>query len=59
MVVSYRDELGIISISTDKYAITFCDNIAYFSDEEGNDYKVNTEYLVSISQGGIVRGDAE
>lgn len=50
MTVTYQDELGVLSISIDKkYGVTFGANKAFFTDEDGNDYKVNIEHLISIS----------
>jgi hypothetical protein len=49
MIITYSDELGIVSVNIDKaYGITFNNNIAYFTDEDGNDYKINTEHLINI-----------
>ena len=47
MTVTIRDELGIISIS-DIDDIQFDGEKAYFTDENGTDYKVNVEHLISI-----------
>lgn len=50
MTVTYQDELGVIAISIDKeYGVTFGVNKVFFTDEDGNDYKVNIEHLISIS----------
>lgn len=50
MTVTYQDELGVIAISIDKeYGVTFGANKVFFTDEDGNDYKVNIEHLISIS----------
>jgi hypothetical protein len=49
MTVTFRDELGIISIS-DIDDIQFDGEKAYFTDENGTDYKVNTKQLISIEK---------
>ena len=47
MTVTFRDELGIISIA-DIDDIQFLDGKAYFTDENGTDFTVNAEHLISI-----------
>lgn len=47
MIVTYRDELGVISIA-DIDDIQFDGAKAYFTDEDGTDFKVNVEHLISI-----------
>jgi hypothetical protein len=47
MTVTFRDALGIISI-VDIDDIQFDGCKAYFTDEDGTDFKVNVEYLISI-----------
>lgn len=47
MTVTFRDELGVISI-TDIDDIQFDGEKAYFTDENGTDFKVNTKHLISI-----------
>lgn len=50
MTVTFKDEIGVISVSIDKkYGVQFGIDKAYFTDEDGNDYKVNIEYIISIS----------
>ena len=50
MTVTFKDELGVISISIDKkYGVTFGLDKAYFTDLDGNDYKIKIEHLISIS----------
>lgn len=48
MTVTFKDELGVISIK-DIDDIQFDGTKAYFTDEDGRDYKVNIEYIISIS----------
>ena len=47
MTVTFRDELGVISIC-DIDDIQFDGCKAYFTDENGTDFKVNIEHLISI-----------
>ena len=50
MIVTFQDELGVISVSIDKkYGVTFGANKVFFTDTDGNDYKVKTEHLISIT----------
>lgn len=51
MTVTYRDELGVVSVEIDKeYGVVFVDGRAYFTDENGTDYKVNILHLTSITE---------
>lgn len=47
MIITYRDELGVISIA-DIDNIQFDGCRAYFTDEDGTDFKVNVEHIISI-----------
>lgn len=47
MTVTFRDELGVISISNID-DIQFDGERAYFTDEDGTDFKVNVEHIISI-----------
>jgi hypothetical protein len=47
MIVSFRDELGYITIRNID-DIQFDGERAYFTDENGTDFKVNVQHLVSI-----------
>ena len=47
MIVSFRDELGYITIRNIDY-ILFDGERAYFNDEDGTDFKVNVQHLVRI-----------
>ena len=47
MTITYRDELGVISIA-DIDDIQFDGSKAYFTDEFGTDFKVNVEHIISI-----------
>lgn len=47
MTVTFRDELGIISI-TDIDDIQFDGAKAYFTDENGTDFMVKLEHIISI-----------
>lgn len=46
-IITYRDELGLVSIETQS-GVGFDGTEAYFTDDDGKDYKVSVEYLVSI-----------
>lgn len=49
MIITFSDELGIVSVHIDtEYGVTFGKNVAFFTDEDGKDYKVNIEHLISI-----------
>lgn len=51
MIVTFQDELGCLSVKIDdKYGVTFGANKVFFTDENGEDYKVNVEYLISIEK---------
>ena len=47
MIVTYQDALGVISVSSID-DIQFDGSRAYFTDEDGTDYKVNVEHIISI-----------
>lgn len=50
MIVTFQDELGCLELKIDtKYGVTFGANKVFFTDEDGNDYKINVEHLISIS----------
>lgn len=50
MTVTYRDELGIVSVKiNDEYGVSFDGCSAYFTSEDDKDYKINTERLISIT----------
>jgi hypothetical protein len=48
MIITYRDELGLVSLES-VVCISFDGENAYFTDTDGKDYKVSVEYLVSIT----------
>ena len=48
MIVTYRDELGLVSLEVES-GVGFDGTEAYFTDTDGKDYKVSVEYLVSIT----------
>ena len=51
MIVTYRDELGVVAIKiNDEYGVTFGASNVFFTDIADNDYKVKTEHLISISK---------
>ena len=47
MTVTYRDELGLISLEADS-EITFCGTEVCFEDIFGIDHKLDVQHLVSI-----------
>ena len=47
MTVTFRDAMGVISIY-EVEDVQFCDGKAYFTDEDGTDFKVTFEHLISI-----------
>ena len=50
MTVTYRDELGLVSVKiNNEYGVCFCEHYAYFTSEDDKDYKINREHLTSIS----------
>ncbi len=57
MTVTFQDKLGVVAVRINKqYGITFGVNIednstrAWFTDEEENDYIVETKHLISITE---------
>ena len=49
MIVTFRDELGVVSVQIDDtYGVTFDGCKAYFMDEDGKCYIVASENLISI-----------
>lgn len=52
MIVTYRDDLGLVSVTiNDTYGIQFdgYENV-YFTDTDGKDYKMPMQHLVSIAK---------
>ena len=49
MIVTYRDELGLISLEIESGA-GFDGTEAYFTDIDGIDYKIEAQNLISILQ---------
>ncbi len=47
MTVTFRDELGVVSISGID-SVDFGFDYVYFTDEDGKDYKLNFNQLLSI-----------
>lgn len=51
MIVTYQDELGLISIQIDNtYGIQFDGDKAYFTDKDGIDYDISMSHLISIAE---------
>lgn len=51
MLVTFQDELGCLSIKIDdKYGVTFGANKVFFTDANGENYKVSVEHLISITK---------
>lgn len=48
MTVTYRDELGYISVEIDPYGVQFLDGEAYFSANR-EEYRIKLENLVEIN----------
>ena len=49
MIVTYQDELGVVSVKIDdEYGVVFDRNRAIFSDENDKDYQVDLNHLISI-----------
>ena len=48
MVVTFMDEIGFVQLKVDKYGIGFCDGKAYFTGEDGTDYKIETKNIIEI-----------
>ena len=49
MIVTFQDELGVLSLKIDdKYGVTFGANKVFFTDENGTVFKVNVEHIISI-----------
>jgi hypothetical protein len=49
MIVTYRDEIGMVEIIVDEYDIGFVDGYAFFSSDE-KDYKIAIDSIVCISK---------
>ena len=49
MTVTFRDELGVVSVSGID-SVDFGFDYAYFTDEDGKDYKLNFNQLLSITK---------
>lgn len=51
MTVIYYDELGVIAVKiNDAYGVQFGTDKAYFTDENGTDYKINISQISSITK---------
>ena len=57
MVVTYQDELGVVSVKINtEYGVTFGINLenssirAYFTDTNETDYIVDTKHIISITK---------
>lgn len=53
MQICFRDELGLVSVEIDMANTTgvgFDGENAYFTDTEGNDYKISTQDIVLIGR---------
>lgn len=49
MIVTYQDELGLIEVMVDeKYGVGFDGTEAYFTDEDGVDYRIDVKHIVGI-----------
>lgn len=48
MTIAYSDALGIVEVRADADGVAFVDGVAYFTDEDGNDYKVDMSALVQV-----------
>ena len=50
MIITFQDELGLVSVKVDKtHGVTFGFSNVFFTDEDGKDYKVKVDYVISIS----------
>lgn len=49
MLVTYRDELGMVEVVVDGYNVGFVDGFAFFSSKD-KDYKIAIENIVCISK---------
>ena len=49
MLVTYRDELGMVEVVVDGYNVGFVDGYAFFSSEDKN-YNIAIENIVCISR---------
>lgn len=48
MLVTYQDELGVVSVSTNADGVQFGIDKAYFTDENERDYTIDIKHLISI-----------
>lgn len=49
MLVTYRDELGMVEVVVDGYNVGFVNGFAFFSSGE-KDYKIAIENIVCVSK---------
>lgn len=49
MLVTYRDELGMVEVVVDGYNVGFVNGFAFFSSEE-KDYKIAIENIICVSK---------
>lgn len=51
MYLIYADDIGQVMISIDtEYGISFFGGIAYFTDENGNDFQIDTKSIIEIGK---------
>lgn len=55
MIITYRDELGIVEIRVNEFGISFADGYAYFSDEQNNDCRIDINDIIGIEYRRITR----
>ena len=54
MFITYRDSIGIIAIDIDtQYGIDFNDGYCYFTDCNGEDYKIPINDIIRINKGDV------
>ena len=51
MIVTYRDELGLISIQmNDTYGLQFSEDVVYFTDKDDRDYEIPLSQMISVAK---------
>ena len=51
MYITYRDEAGLVMVEVDDFGIAICDGKAYFSDGDGQEYRIKIETICEIREG--------
>ena len=50
MYITYRDNLGLAIVEVNEYGIAIHEGFAYFTDTEGQDFKLQLSQVITITQ---------